>query len=130
MELLNKLQVKDQKSVFVLNVPDELQPMLTQWATEMTVLKDPLAGPCHFVLIFTKDKAQLEQVKPVLKKWTDPKDLIWIVYPKKTSKNYDSDLSRDDFWDAFKDLGLRPVRQIALNDDWSALRFRPGDANG
>jgi len=56
----------------------------------------------------------------------DPSGLIWVAYPKKSSKKYKSDLSRDDFWDALKDLGLEPVRQIALDEDWSALRFKLG----
>ena len=128
MEILKKLQFKNEKSVFILNVPDEISPMLTQWEDYLSVMTAPSDTPVPFILIFVKDKMQLEQSKPVLKNTMDPAGLIWVAYPKKTSKNYQSDLSRDDFWNAFQELGLEPVRQIALDDDWSALRFRPGDA--
>ena len=125
-DLLKKLNVKEQKSVFVLSAPDEFKPILSQWQAHLTVLVDPPSESCPFVLIFARDHAQLEEIKPILKGTMDPSGLIWVAYPKKSSKRYKSDLSRDDFWDAFKDLGLEPVRQIALDEDWSALRFKPG----
>jgi len=52
--------------------------------------------------------------------------VVWFVYPKQTSKRYKSDLNRDVCWQALKPLSLQPVRQIAIDDDWSALRFKPG----
>jgi hypothetical protein len=30
------------------------------------------------------------------------------------------------FEEALKPLSLQPVRQVAIDDDWSALRFKPG----
>lgn len=125
-ELLKKFNFKDQTSVFALNVPEEFDKVLVQWKDHMTVLVDPPGEPCPFVLIFARDRLQLEESKPILKSTMDPSGLIWVAYPKKSSKRYKSDLSRDDFWDAFKDFGLEPVRQIALDEDWSALRFKPG----
>jgi hypothetical protein len=53
-----------------------------------------------------------------------PGALVWITYPKKTS-GVDSDLSRDGVWAATEGTGWRPVSQIAIDDVWSALRFRP-----
>jgi hypothetical protein len=43
---------------------------------------------------------------------------------KQTSKIYSSDLNRDSCASALAALGLQPVRQIAIDDDWSALRFK------
>jgi len=125
-ELLKKLNVKDQTSIFALNTPEEFSGVLAQWQEQLTVLVDPPSEPCPFVLIFARDQAQLAEIKPILKSIMDPTGLIWVAYPKKSSKRYKSDLSRDDFWEALKDLGLEPVRQIALDEDWSALRFKPG----
>jgi hypothetical protein len=76
--------------------------------------------------MFVESRAELDRFKPMMKKSMDPSGLIWVAYPKKTSKKYKSDLSRDDFWEAFKAFGLEPVRQVAIDEDWSALRFRPG----
>ena len=35
------------------------------------------------------------------------------------------DITRDRGWDSFAKEGWRPVSLIAIDDTWSALRFRP-----
>ena len=50
--------------------------------------------------------------------------VLWFAYPKKSSKLYRSDINRDAGWDVLGKFGFEPVRQIALNEHWSALRFR------
>jgi len=39
-------------------------------------------------------------------------------------KAYRSDLNRGSCWAVLKPLGLQPVRQVAVDDDWSALRLK------
>ena len=53
----------------------------------------------------------------------DPAALAWAAYPKRSS-GIDTDLTRDRGWDALRVAGLGPVRQIALDDAWSVLRYR------
>jgi hypothetical protein len=54
---------------------------------------------------------------------TVPGGTLWVCYPKKTSGL--GDLSREAVWEGVKPTGWGPVTQIALDDVWSALRFRP-----
>ncbi len=49
--------------------------------------------------------------------------LAWIAYPK--GGQLGTDLNRDSLARMVEELGVRPVRQVALDDTWSALRFRP-----
>jgi hypothetical protein len=49
--------------------------------------------------------------------------LAWIAYPK--GGQLGTDLNRDSLARAVRDLGVQPVRQVALDHVWSALRFRP-----
>lgn len=49
--------------------------------------------------------------------------LAWIAYPK--AGQLGTDINRDSLANAAGDLGIRPVRQVALDAVWSALRFRP-----
>ncbi len=37
----------------------------------------------------------------------------------------ETNVNRDTGWDVMADAGWRPVTQIAIDDTWSALRFRP-----
>ena len=50
-------------------------------------------------------------------------ELTWIAYPK--AGQLETDLNRDILWELLDGKGVRPVRQVALDDTWSALRFRP-----
>ncbi len=47
--------------------------------------------------------------------------VLWFVYPKGGR----SDINRDTLWPIVATRGLRPITQIAVDDTWSALRFRP-----
>lgn len=46
---------------------------------------------------------------------------LWIAYPKGGR----ADINRDTLWPILAEHGLRPVTQVALDETWSALRFRP-----
>ena len=44
--------------------------------------------------------------------------------PKGSSKKYRSQIDRDHGWDVLGSEGFEPVRMVAIDEDWSALRFR------
>ena len=50
--------------------------------------------------------------------------IVWFAYPKGTSKRYKSEINRDTGWQALGQAGFEPVRAVAIDEDWSALRFR------
>jgi hypothetical protein len=50
--------------------------------------------------------------------------VIWFAYPKGTSKKYDCEFNRDNDWHALGEAGFERVRQVAIDADWSAIRFR------
>jgi hypothetical protein len=47
--------------------------------------------------------------------------IVWVAYPKGNK----SDINRDTLWPIVGEYGLRPNGQVAVDDTWSALRFRP-----
>ena len=50
--------------------------------------------------------------------------IVWFCYPKQTSKRYTCEFNRDTGWQVLADHRFEPVRQVAFDEDWSALRFR------
>ena len=50
--------------------------------------------------------------------------MVWFAYPKGTSKKYKSEINRDTGWQALGQAGFEPVRAVAIDQDWSAVRFR------
>ena len=115
MDLLSKLQTKD-AAVCVLNPPKG-------FAFEGPVAKDPKTAKA--LLLFIKDADELRaKVAPAVA--AARRDAItYIAYPK--AGQLGTDLSRDSLWAMLSDQGIKPVRQIAIDDVWSALRFRPAD---
>ena len=51
---------------------------------------------------------------------------LWFAYPKKTGA-IRTDISRDEGWEPLTGQDIHPVTQIALDETWSALRFRHRD---
>jgi hypothetical protein len=49
--------------------------------------------------------------------------ILWLAYPKLTSR-LAADLSRDVIHALAPGYGLDTVSQIAIDEDWSALRFK------
>ena len=50
--------------------------------------------------------------------------ILWCAYPKGSSTRYTCEFNRDTGWASLGTAGFEPVRQIAIDEDWSALRFR------
>ncbi len=48
-------------------------------------------------------------------------EYLWFCYPKGGR----ADINRDSLWPMVAEHGVRPITQIAIDDTWSALRFRP-----
>jgi hypothetical protein len=46
--------------------------------------------------------------------------VLWVAYPKGNK----TDINRDTLWPIVTEFGLRPIGQVAVDDVWSALRFR------
>jgi hypothetical protein len=77
-----------------------------------------------FVQIFVTRLSEISKFARKLSKHAAPNALVWISYPKKTSK-LAGNLSRDVIREAMNGAGWRAVSIIAIDEVWSALRFRP-----
>jgi hypothetical protein len=72
-------------------------------------------------------QAQLDQLVHALVPQLNGDAILWLCYPKGTSKKYRCEFNRDTGWQAIGAYGFEPVRQVAIDEDWSALRFRNVD---
>jgi hypothetical protein len=80
--------------------------------------------PYDFIMIFVKSVSEIESLSPIILHNLMADGVLWFCYPRKTSKKYSSDIDRDHGWKALKDSGLYGIRMVALDEDWSAMRFR------
>jgi hypothetical protein len=85
----------------------------------------PKKGAAYsFTLAFGAKRVDIEKAAAEIVPLLEGDAVCWFAYPKGTSKKFASDVNRDDMWELLSRFGIRPVRQIAIDDDWSALRFR------
>jgi hypothetical protein len=75
------------------------------------------------VLLFTPDRASLDARLPSVLTKMPATAILWVAYPKLSSK-LAADLSRDIIHALAPRHGLDTVSQIAIDDDWSALRLK------
>jgi hypothetical protein len=123
--LAAKLQIRPESRLLVVNAPegylDRLQPLPK--GVELVEGEQDAVDAVH---LFARDSAELDRAAPAALRAVKPDGLVWISYPKRAS-GVETDLTRDVGWETVKGQGLRPVRQISVDDTWSALRFRPAD---
>lgn len=124
--LLKKLNHKAELPILVLNEPSDLQPIIENWHAYAQIERAPTADTSYpFVLVFAENGEALNQGLSRIKDRLDEDGTLWIAYPKKSSKKYRSDIHRDSgHWDELGRWGYEGVRQVAIDADWSALRFR------
>ncbi|MEL6132738.1 MAG: hypothetical protein AAFR59_05170, partial [Bacteroidota bacterium] len=78
-----------------------------------------------YALIFTEMEADLHTAIPQIQDKLVDDAVLYFAYPKKSSKKYKSDINRDSgAWKPLGELGYEGVRMVAIDADWSALRFR------
>ncbi|MFF2191399.1 hypothetical protein [Streptomyces sp. NPDC058157] len=119
MELSAKLQMKPGQRLVQLGAADDV-PVLA--AREEEPAAAPGAG--EVIVAFVRTRADLATSAAVTAIDAARSDRpAWIAYPK--AGKLDTDLNRDVLREALAGHGVRPVRQIAVDDVWSAMRFRP-----
>ena len=118
--LIKKLQLKGQPLV-LLNLPGHLDGLFPENALRAEAMPKNAGA----VLGFAENRGELDKLIRLILSQIGPDAILWLAYPKKTSKRYQSDITRDHGWGLLAAYHYEPVRQIALDEDWSALRFKP-----
>jgi hypothetical protein len=118
MDLAGKLQLKAGQSVAVVNQPAGGALDLGQ---DHPLADTPDAADA--VIVFTVTRDELERLSDQFVAPAKRDALTWVAYPK--AGQLGTDLSRDVLAELVKKRGVQPVRQVAIDDVWSALRLRP-----
>lgn len=71
-------------------------------------------------LLFADDAGGLRGLLEANKAHLTRPGTLWVAYPKANR----TDINRDTLWPIVGEYGLRPNGQVAVDDVWSALRFR------
>ena len=115
MDLAGKLQLKPGQTVALVGAPDAVTGTLAAAAAG--------AADADAVIAFVRSRDDLDSLAAPALEAARADRLAWLAYPK--AGKLGTDLNRDILRDALTGRGLQPVRQIAVDDTWSALRVRP-----
>ena len=121
--LFRKRNFRDHRGFLVLNGPESFEAEL-QLLEDIEVFRKTKSSReiCFAIYFVTTLKHIAAAAKTLAQASGDP--VIWFAYPKGTSKKYDCEFNRDNDWHALGEAGFERVRQVAIDADWSAIRFR------
>jgi len=120
--LMQKMQIKSGKLI-VINAPKGCAEQLAHELKDLSV-STRAAGQAEAVLLFVNSLAEVDKFTARAGSLVKSGGMLWIAYAKGASK-VKTDVNRDRLWTAVQLLGWQPVRQIALDEVWSAMRFKP-----
>jgi len=124
MTTFEKLNLKDQKQILVVNAPESFEPELNT-LRGIAVQRDlKSAGQTEFSLAFVTKQKEVDTLGKAIAKKVEGDAVVWFAYPKGSSKKYKSEINRDSGWKVLGEAGFEPVRMVAIDEDWSAVRFR------
>jgi hypothetical protein len=78
----------------------------------------------EFLLAFVTKQSEVDGLAAQVAKRAKGDAVVWFAYPKGTSKKLKCEINRDTGWDALKAAGFDTVRAVAIDEDWTGLRFR------
>jgi hypothetical protein len=119
-----KLQMKPGHRVLLLHPPAGYPEALAPLPAGVQIITG-IEPPISLVLLFVEQRSELDASLPELAPVLDNSSLFWIAYRKGGSKA-GTDLNRDRLWEALAPWHWTGVTLIALDAQWSAMRFKPG----
>lgn len=114
--IAEKLQIKPNTTVWVSD------PALTPLLTPMPdgVRESDRLATASTAVLFVEDAASARKLLAEHSGDLDKPRALWVAYPEGNA----TDINRDSLWPIVAEFGMRPNSQVAIDDRWSALRFR------
>jgi hypothetical protein len=119
--LAQKLGIGKGDVLAFLNAPDDYDRLLGKLPDEVTVARGP-KRQLDFIQLFATERASLEREFPKLKARLKQDGMIWVSWPKSSSR-LRTDLSDGVVREVGLKNGLVDVKVCAVDDSWSALKF-------
>ena len=120
--LAERMHLRAGERLLLVNAPDGFTTILE--APEGVEVATTPQGTFDVIQVFVTTRADLEAEATRLKELLKPDGKLWFTYPKGTSTRLAADINRDDIRRYALTVGLQTVAQVAVDDDWSAIRCK------
>jgi len=124
VKLLKRLGIKDQERILILSAPKTYLNLLSDFPGQVD---ESISGMYEYIQGFAENLENALILREQIRSAIVPHGVIWLAYPKGSSKKYKSDINRTKLWDFFGDFEYEPVSQVAIDEDWSSIRFKHVD---
>jgi hypothetical protein len=122
--LFKKLNLKSHREIVVLAAPSTFEAELVRLAGVRVHRSADDINRIAFALAFVMTQQQLDAASRDLASKAEADAILWFAYPKSASKRYRCDFNRDTGWNVLGTAGWEAVRNVSIDEDWSAIRFR------
>ncbi len=119
--LVEKLGIKEGSRIAFVRAPENYSRTLGSLPKGVTVREKP-DGPLDLIQFFSMRKSQLESSFPALKKAVAQNGMLWVSWPKGSSK-LETDLNENVVREIGLKNGLVDVKICAVDEVWSGLKF-------
>jgi hypothetical protein len=126
--IFKKLNYKSQQQLYIINVPASFEKDMSEMV-HLASIKTNLTGAkqLEFFLAFVTKQAEVDNLTKKVIPLVAGDGLVWFAYPKGTSKKYTCEFNRDTGWAMLGKHGYEGVRAVAIDEDWTAIRFRKAE---
>jgi hypothetical protein len=122
--VFKKLNLKNQTEILVLNAPSSFEPELATLKGITIVRTEPEAREIAFSLAFVTQQKEIDTLAKTIARKAVGDAVVWFAYPKGTSKRFKSAINMNTAWTLLGEAGFESVSRVAIDEDWSAKRFR------
>ena len=117
MDISAKLQIKPGQQIAIVAGTEDVPAIVSEG------MKRATPDAADVIVTFVRSQADLDTLAAAAIDAARRDKLAWIAYPK--AGKLGTDLNRDILAQLLAGRGVQPVRQVTIDDVWSALRFRP-----
>lgn len=121
--LTEKLELRDEKNVLIQGLPSSIEKQFMKLSFSKNLTPLLKTRKIDFALVFAVSQKQLKEILADVVPAMQVNAKLWVAYPKITSK-ITSDLTRETNWDIISHHGFQGEHSIALDNVWTAVRFR------
>lgn len=119
--LAKKLQLPKADEIIVLNKPDAFSKEFKNTRFTESLVHTSYVN--NAIIFVNSKEGFINQMLTLFPRLLDH-SVLWIIYPKETTKKEIANLHIEFDWDFLGDYRLQPTRQININNDWNAIKLR------
>ncbi|QLE01841.1 hypothetical protein HX109_09820 [Galbibacter sp. BG1] len=122
--LFEKLKLEHQKEILILNEPEGFAEEL-EALVDIDIYQSLIqVNKMEFALLFVSTVKELEDQFHSLHPKLKDDVVLWVAHPRKKSEKLITDITDEYTWEPLAKHRYEKVKNIKINPDWEAVRFR------